>query len=199
VIELSNLNRQVLFTEADLGRPKVDAAVERLRQHNGDVSVTGAATTIAGQDDLHKLAQDCDVLLLCADQPGEIRAWANRACLATGTPWVDAGYHGPVAQASVYMPGQGACYECMWMTEHDKHVAAGVEAAYSVVRGGSNAVTAPTAGLSGYLAAHFAIAVLTGVMPVRPGLTKGINLVAPEQTFVIETDRRDDCPACGPA
>ena len=196
VIELSNLNRQVLFTEADIGRPKVDTAVERLQQHNSDVKVTGAAATIAGQDDLHELAQDCDVLLLCADQPGEIRAWANRACLAIGTPWVDAGYHGPVASAALYIPGQGGCYECMWMTEYDKHAAAGTEAAYNVVRGGSKAVTAPTAGLSGYLAAHFAISLLTGVMPVRPGLTKGINLIAPEHHFVIETERREDCPAC---
>lgn len=197
VVELSNLNRQVLFTEADIGRPKVEAAVERLRQHNSDVRVTGATLTVTGPDDLRELAAGSDVLLLCADEPGEIRAWANRACLATGTAWVDAGYHGPVPRASVYVPHRGACYECVWLTEHERHAAAGTEAVYTVVRGGSKAVTAPTAGISGHLAAHFALALITGVMPADSGVTKGVNLIAPEQNFVIRTRRRADCPACG--
>jgi molybdopterin/thiamine biosynthesis adenylyltransferase len=199
VVELSNLNRQVLFTEADIGRPKVDVAVERLQQLNSDISVTGASLSIGGPGDLEPLAKDCDVLLLCADQPGEIRSWANRACLAARTPWVDAGYHGPVASAAAYRPGQGACYECGWLTEHERQVEAGIEAEYTLVRGGSNAVTAPTAGLSGYLAAQLAISLLTGIVPVRSGLTKGINVIAPDHHFIIEPEQRPDCPACGSA
>lgn len=61
------------------------------------------------------------------------------------------------------------------------------------------AVTAVTAGISGYLAANFAIAILTGVTPVRPGLVQGINMIAPEQHFIIDDKRRQNCPACGDA
>lgn len=197
VVELSNLNRQILFTEPDIGRPKAEVAVERLRLLNSDIKITGSTRTISGEADVRSLAGDCDVLLLCADRPGEIRSWTNRACLATGTPWVDAGYHGPVASAAAYLPHKGACYECMWMTEHERHVAMGVEAEYTVVRDGSNAVTAPTAGLSGNLAAHLGIALLTGILPVRSGLIQGINLVAPDHHFIIESPQRPDCPACG--
>jgi len=197
VVELSNLNRQILYGEDDIGRPKVEAAVRRLRQLNTDIRITGARLSIGGEADLASLAEQCDALMLCADQPGEIRAWANRACLAAGTPWVDAGYHGPVASATAYRPGQGACYECAWWAEHERHLAMGVEADYSLQRGGSNAVTAPTAGLSGYLAAHLGISLLTGVVPVRSGLTQGINLVAPDHHFLIESPQRPDCPACG--
>jgi molybdopterin/thiamine biosynthesis adenylyltransferase len=199
VVELSNLNRQILFVERDIGRPKVDAAVDRLRQLNSDIRVTGTRLAIESEADLRRLAQGCDVLVLCADQPGEARAWANRACLATGTPWVDSGYHGPVVSAAAYVPHQGACYECVWLTEHDRHAAMGVSAEYTARRGGSNAVSAPTAGLSGYLAAHFCIALLTGVVPVRSGLIQGINLISPDQHYLIETQRRSDCPACGDA
>ena len=68
--------------------------------------------TWAGEPDLRALADDCDLLVLAADQPGEIRAWANRACLAAGTPWIDAGYHGPTPHTAAFLPGRGACYEC---------------------------------------------------------------------------------------
>ena len=197
VVELSNLNRQVLFTEADVGRSKVDVVVERLHALNSDIRVTGVSQGINGVEDLRPLVADCDLFLLCADQPGEIRAWTNRACLDAGTPWVDAGYHGPVARATAYLPGRGACYECGWLTEHDRHVAAGTAGEYTVVRDGSNAVYAPTAGLSGHLAAHLAVAVVTEAMPVLSGRTQGINLVSPDQHFLLSPDRRADCPACG--
>jgi molybdopterin/thiamine biosynthesis adenylyltransferase len=197
VVELSNLNRQILFTEADIGRPKVEVAVERLRRLNSDIQITGQSMSITGVDDLRPLVADCDVLLLCADQPGEIRAWANRACLDAGRPWVDAGYHGPVASAAAYIPGEGACYECTWLTEHERHVARGVERDYSVVRGGSNAVAAPTAGISGHLAAHLVTALLTRTIKVQSGRLQGINIVSPEQHYVLDTQQRADCPACG--
>jgi molybdopterin/thiamine biosynthesis adenylyltransferase len=199
IVELPNLNRQILFTEADLGRPKVDAAADRLRQLNSDIAITGHRQDITGEADLHALTTDCDLLMLCADQPGDIRTWTNRACLATRTPWTDAGYHGPVPAATGYLPYNGPCYECGWRNEHERHSAAGSLAEFTTVRHGSNAVTAVTAGISGYLAADVAIAILTGVTPVKPGLTRGMNLIAPEQHFIIDDERRQDCAACGDA
>jgi len=196
VVELSNLNRQVLFTESDIGRPKVEAAVERLRQLNSDIAITGVRRAMTGVADLQELSAECDLLLLCADRPGEIRVWANRACLATHTPWVDAGYHGPVVAVAAYVPGGGACYECVWRAEHERHRAMGVEADYTIQRNAQNAVSAPTAGISGYLAAHLGISLLTGVVPVRSGLVQGINLIAPDHHYVIEPTQRTDCPAC---
>jgi molybdopterin/thiamine biosynthesis adenylyltransferase len=196
-VGLSNLNRQLLYTEADLGRSKVDVAVERLRALNSDIEVTGERLTITGVDDLAGLVKGCDVLVLCADRPGEIRSWANRACLDAGTPWVDAGYHGPVATASAYRPGDGACYECMWRTEFDRRRATDPTFEYAVARGSSNAVIAPSAGLSGHLAAHLATALLTGVPAVTPARLQGVNLLAADHHFVADFARHADCPACG--
>jgi len=198
VVELSNLNRQVLYQEADLGRPKVEAGVARLRALSSDVDVTAETRRITGVADLRSLVDGSDVLVLCADQPGEIRAWANRVCLDPGTPWVDAGYHGPVVTATAYVPGTGPCYECVWMSEHERRRREDPQAGeYSVRRGGHNAVLAPSAGLSGHLAAHLSMAVLTGVPPVEAGLIQGINLMAADHHFLIRHPRRPDCPACG--
>ena len=48
LVELSNLNRQILYTEKDIGLPKVDAAVERLRSSNSDIMVTGDRVEVDG-------------------------------------------------------------------------------------------------------------------------------------------------------
>jgi molybdopterin/thiamine biosynthesis adenylyltransferase len=197
LVELSNLNRQVLYTEKDIGRTKVDAAVDRLRQLNSDIEITGQQSRITSQADFVPLVADCDVLLLSADQPGEIRAWANRCCLSTGTPWVDSGYHGPRASVGVYVPGRGACYECGWMAylEHENEL--GNSREYTTARKSRNAVCAPSAGLSGFLASYAVIALITGVSPVAPGVVYGVNLVAPDDEYVINNVRNGNCPACG--
>jgi bacteriocin biosynthesis cyclodehydratase domain-containing protein len=199
-VELSNLNRQVLYTEADIGTPKVEAAVRRLRQLNSTIEISGAKQQITGIDDIVPLARDCDVLVLAADRPPEVRVWTNRACLATGTPWVDSGYHGPQITVGTYRPGTGGCWECLREAETERHRMQGAQREDAPQRGAAvaNAVGAPSAGISGYLAAHCAIALLTGVPPAPVGRIHAVNLVALDSTFVIDDPRRPDCPACGP-
>ncbi|MEU6145990.1 ThiF family adenylyltransferase [Streptomyces sp. NPDC047081] len=55
VVELSNLNRQTLFGERDLGRPKLDVALAALRALNSDVTVTGERREVRGPGDLEEL------------------------------------------------------------------------------------------------------------------------------------------------
>ena len=107
---------------------------------------------------------------------------------------MDAGYHGPRVQMGVYIPGTGGCRECLRTTEREQRV---VEGRYIP----SNephiqAVAASSAGISGYLAAHLVIALLTGVPQIKPGAVYGINLVALDTTENLEYPRRPDCPVC---
>jgi molybdopterin/thiamine biosynthesis adenylyltransferase len=196
-VEWSNLNRQILYAETDVGRPKTAAAAARLRALNSDVDLTVTDRMLTGEADLRALAADCDVLMLCADRPSEIRVWANRACLAAGTPWTDAGYHGPMVTAAAYVPGGGPCYECVWAAEFGRRRAMGAQREYTLARGDTNAVTAASAGLSGQLAAHLAISLLTGAPSVRPGCIQGVNLVAPDHHIFLADPWRPGCPACG--
>jgi molybdopterin/thiamine biosynthesis adenylyltransferase len=152
---------------------------------------------VTSPDDIRRLVHGHDVLVLCADRPGEIRAWANRACLDTGTPWVDAGYHGPQVTATAYVPGQGPCYECNWMAEFDVHRAANPERGYTVRRGSVDAVTAFSAGLSGNLAAHLATTLITCAGQVLPGAVMGFNLAAADHQVSIRNERHPRCAACG--
>ena len=195
-VELSNLNRQLLFTEADIGRDKVTAAIERLSAVNGDITVTGESARVGGVPDLVALAQGCDVLVLAADQPRSIRYWTNEACLRAGVPWVNTGYDGPLVNCAVYLPGNGPCYLCCKLAdrEQDQHPPLFPAEKDRVSTHAANAVSA---GISGQLGAHLAIAALTGVPRITPGAAHGFNLLDLGAHFNREYQHRPDCPLCG--
>jgi molybdopterin/thiamine biosynthesis adenylyltransferase len=198
-VELSNLNRQVMYVEDDIGRPKAEAAVDRLRRLNSDIEVTGERAELRGVDDVVRLANACDVLLLAADRPLEVRTWTNRGCLLTGTPWVQAGYHGPLVTYSAHVPGDGACFECLQAAQARQRLALGAFPGDGDERGErvANAVTAPPAGISGQLAAHAVLSLITGAPPASVGRIHAVNLVEPDHVFVVDDPRDPDCPACG--
>jgi len=194
-VELSNLNRQILYTEDDIGRGKADAAAERLRRINSDIQITSSSQAVTGEAGLRMLAADCDVLVLSADRPRDITSWTNRACLATRTPWVDSGYDGPGIAVAAYVPGQGPCLECNRAHERERQPVRDVE--IDADANLANAVIAPSAGISGQLAAMLATALVTGVPAVTAGQIRGLSLIAPEYTFVLTESRLPGCPACG--
>lgn len=209
VVELSNLNRQTLFREHDIGKPKVDAAVAALRALNSQTTVTGERREVREPADVEALlagpsgrsgdGPGYDALLLGADRPAVIRRWTNRACLATGTPWAEAGYHGPRVGVGVFVPGRGACWECLRLAEverRDLRLAPGQDEDVASPRMPWHPVNAVTAGLSGSLLAHAGIALLCGIPPVDPGYRFGVNLMVPGDPVMERSDRRPDCPAC---
>ncbi|MFC6084604.1 HesA/MoeB/ThiF family protein [Sphaerisporangium aureirubrum] len=212
VVELSNLNRQPLFREPDLGRPKTDAALSSLRSLNSDVTVTAARHTVRSPACFHALlttppagtappgVRDLpvyDLLVLAADRPAEIRAWANEVCLELGVPWVDGGYQGPLVSAGVHVPGRGACWECLRAGEAERRETGQADGDAGAPIPTSSPAGAVTAGMSGLLLAHAALALLTGVPPMEPGFRFGLNLMLPGDPVLERHPRRPDCPACG--
>jgi len=198
-VELSNLCRQVLYTEDDIGKPKVEAAVDRLRRLNSDIEITGQHMRATCQEDVAVLLEGCDVFMLGADRPPELRVWVNRASIAAGRPWIDAGYHGPRTQVGVYVPGTGACWECTRVYNRERHEAMGADPDGPEGHIGAvwTAVGAVSAGISGYLAAHQVIALITGIPPVTPGRIDAVNLSALDVPMVVDDPPHPDCPACG--
>jgi molybdopterin-synthase adenylyltransferase len=201
VVELSNLSRQVIYTENNIGQPKVDSAVARLRSLNSDIEVTGQRLEATCEQDMLGLARDCDVLLLSADKPPALRTWTNRGCLAAKRPWVDSGYHGPVVQVAGFIPGEGPCWECTRLRLRDLHAADGAvpDPASPQTAAVFYAVGAVPAGLSGYLAAHLVIGLLTGIPKVTPGRIEMVNLGALDAPAASDEAQHPECPACGAA
>ncbi|WP_143591180.1 HesA/MoeB/ThiF family protein [Thermoactinospora rubra] len=188
VVELSNLNRQVLYTEADLGRPKADVAAARLRRLNSAIDVTAERAAVTSPRDLARLLDGFDVLALCADRPREpygIRTWASRACARGGIPWVSGGYDGPLVSVGVFGPG-GPCFEC---------VRAGIPAQPGAGYAWPG-VTGPSAGLSGQLVANDVLALVTGLTPVPPGYFHGLTLLDPDAHVYARHPSRPGCEFC---
>jgi molybdopterin/thiamine biosynthesis adenylyltransferase len=199
-VEEANLNRQLLYTEDDIGRPKVEAAVARLRRLNSHVNVTGQEVQVQSSDDIAPLAEGRDLLVLCADTPPEqIYLWTNEAALRTNTPWLVSAYAGPMLVVGIYVPFETPCYQCLNHDQAQKRVARdGSEAQALLAVPVVNAVIAPTANLTGHLGALEAVYFLTGLQPQTRGRVFHQNLMIYDHFYYVEPPFWAECPACGP-
>ncbi|HEV8178061.1 MAG TPA: ThiF family adenylyltransferase, partial [Gemmatimonadales bacterium] len=88
-VELSNLNRQLLFCEADIGQPKIEAASAALGRHNPALDLIRIRRQIGAVADLEDLLEGVDLLVLTADSPPhQLPRWINQACLEAGVPYI---------------------------------------------------------------------------------------------------------------
>jgi len=109
-IEMSNLSRSVLYRASDSGKDKARTAARAVKELNHNVKTTwqkGDVTLDLGLGLLRRM----DVVIGCLDN-NQARLYINRACWKVGRSWIDAGIGQLNGQVRVFMPGQGACYEC---------------------------------------------------------------------------------------
>jgi adenylyltransferase/sulfurtransferase len=111
-VDASNLQRQVLYTTADIGKPKVEVARERIEAMNPDVEVRTHAVALTSENALELFA-DYDVIVDGTDN-FPTRYLSNDACVLLGKPNV----HGSVfrfdGQATVFDARYGPCYRCLY-------------------------------------------------------------------------------------
>lgn len=185
-VSVSNLQRQILFATADAGRPKAEAAAERLHAINPNVTVevraerlteANAADLVAGQD-----------LILDGSDNFDTRYLANRAAVAAGVPLVSAAITQWEGQIGLYDPARGgACYQCVF----PERPAPGLAPACAEA-----GVVGPLPGVLGAMMALEAVKHLTGA---GQGL-RGHVLIYDGlwgETRRIATRARPDCPVCG--
>ena len=112
-VELSNLPRQTLFTEEDVAqaRPKAEAAAEKLRQVNSDVTLEPIVAEIDAGN-VERLCAGVDVIVDGTDN-FPTRRLINRASIRLGIPWVFGGCVGAAGQVLAILPGETPCLECL--------------------------------------------------------------------------------------
>jgi adenylyltransferase/sulfurtransferase len=191
-IEESNLTRSVLFRHRDCGRLKAEAAAEALRDINPDTFVKAIPSNIMTEVGLG-LFRDVDVVIGCLDNR-EARLWVNRSCWKVSTPWIDGGIQEINGVAKVFVPPDGACYECA-MTENDYRL---INLRYScpLLRQedllAGKVPTAPTiSSMIGGLQTQEALKLIHG-MPVAAGQALIYNGVA-NRFYNTTFQRREDC------
>ena len=114
VVDVSNLQRQILHTTPNVGRPKAESGSEALRALNPDVNVVTLPTRI-DVDNVMGILKDYDIVVDGSDN-FETRYLLNDACYLAGKTNI----HGSIFQfegmASVFAPNQGPCYRCLYPT-----------------------------------------------------------------------------------
>ena len=111
-VDLSNLQRQVLFDNAALQRPKAVAARERLLSLNPGIRVVAHELTLRAAN-VREVIDAYDIVLDGTDRL-PTRYLVNDACVLLGKPLVTAAIHRFEGQAMTYVPGRGPCYRCLF-------------------------------------------------------------------------------------
>jgi molybdopterin/thiamine biosynthesis adenylyltransferase len=110
-VDLSNLQRQILHHTHDVGRPKVQSAVDTIADLNPDVKVVPYQEALSSSN-VRQIFSEYDVIVNGSDN-FPTRYLANDACVFLQKPLVDGSIFKFEGQATVFVPGQG-CYRCLY-------------------------------------------------------------------------------------
>ena len=111
-VELSNLNRQVLHGDTDIGRRKVDSAKEKLKGLNQSVEIEASAETIT-EDNVSQLVTGFDLIVDAMDNL-PTRYVLNKAAIDKNIPFFHGAVYGFEGRAMTIIPGKTACLWCVY-------------------------------------------------------------------------------------
>jgi molybdopterin-synthase adenylyltransferase len=111
-VELSNLNRQILHWEEDIGRNKVESARAKLRNLNSTVEIEGIAEIIT-EDNVFQFVNGCDVIVDAMDNL-PTRYILNRCAVEKKIPFFHGAVNGFEGRVMTIIPGKTACLRCMY-------------------------------------------------------------------------------------
>jgi bacteriocin biosynthesis cyclodehydratase domain-containing protein len=114
LVELSNLNRQILFGPADIGRPKATVAAAAIERFNPEIRVEPVVRTLGSQAEIAGAVRGSSFVVDAADRPAhDIERWVNAACFARGVPYITMSHFPPFARVGpLYVPGETGCFNC---------------------------------------------------------------------------------------
>lgn len=129
IIEESNLPRQVLFSESDLGEFKVNVAAREFQKRNQKLEIE-IINDFVTSENISSFISDSDFVILSADKPFfQIQKWTNEACLRQKIPLLNVGYAAEEGvMGPLVIPGISSCLACNnCMDENNFHLNSGNE------------------------------------------------------------------------
>ena len=184
-VDLTNLQRQILYATADIGRAKVDAAAARLAAINPEVRIERVATRV-GDAELARLVHNADVVLDCSDNFATRHA-INRACVRARKPLVSGAALRFDGQIAVFDARDSAspCYHCLF-GEGDE---------LEETRCATMGVFAPLVGIVGAAQAGEALKLIAGVGETLAGRLLIVDALT-MQWRDLRVPRDPACPVC---
>lgn len=184
-VEASNLQRQILYGTSDVGRPKLEAASERLEDLNPHVEVERHEVRLTSDNALD-IIDDYDVVADGTDN-FPTRYLVNDACVMTGTPNVYASIFRFEGQVSVFATEDGPCYRCLYEEPPPPGLVP------SCAEGG---VLGILPGFIGTLQATEVIKLLTGIGTSLIGRLLMVDAL-PMEFRTVDVPKNPECPVCG--
>ncbi|MBT2468529.1 ThiF family adenylyltransferase [Streptomyces sp. ISL-66] len=201
-VELSNLNRQILYREEDIGKEKLHLAVERVKQFNPHIDIEPVDLRISSVEDVARVLEGSDVCISVADRPKmEIANWVNEACVRAGVPLITGGLETQRAVYYTMLPGTTGCIEC-WR----RQTFASDEVSGQLLQekrdrqiGGDNAAFCPLVTMTtGFLIGELTRIVTAIAPPVAAGRLMELRFADYAMGESERWERQSDCPVCGP-
>lgn len=184
-VERSNLQRQVIHRETDLGTPKAESAARYVAERNPDVDVTARSEPV-GPDDAQALVEAHDVVVDCSDN-FPTRFLLNDACVLAGTPLVHGAVYRFEGQALTRPDESAPCYRCLFSEAPPPG---------TVPNCAEAGVLGALPGLIGALQAIETVKILIDVGETLAGRLLVFDALGPSfEEVPVRSD--PDCPACG--
>ena len=180
-VELSNLQRQVILTEADIGLSKAICAQTRLKALNSHIKVNTASERLT-VDNAERLIQAADLVIDCTDNFAT-RYLINDVCKAHSKSWIYASVYQFSGQCALFTPEQ-TCFRCVFPKPPS-----------NAPDCNSHGVLGVLPGLLGTLQATEAIKYLTGI---ASGIANTLLLIEADTMQMQKIQLRPDenCPCC---
>lgn len=184
VIEISNLHRQHLYTENDIGKVKVEVAVERLKGINPTVEIEAVPVSVSKYT-AESIIKGFDVVIDALDSI-DARYALNDACIKFDIPFIYAGALGMLGSVCTILPNKSACLRCIFpaLAEDDMPTCSTEGVHPSILYLVSGVQVSET------------IKIITGQQPTL--VNKLLYIDLNELSFdKIHVFRQEECPSCG--
>jgi molybdopterin-synthase adenylyltransferase len=184
VVEISNLHRQHLYNEADIGKVKVEVAAERLKKINHHVQIEAVPLSITKYT-AESIVKEMDIIIDALDTV-DARYALNDACIKYNIPFIYAGALGMLGSVCTILPNKSACLRCMFpaLAEEDMPTCS--------TEGVHPSILYLVAGIQ----VSEAVKIVTGQQPTL--VNKLLYIDLNELSFdKIEMSRHEICPSCG--
>lgn len=114
LVELSNLNRQILYEDRDIGTSKVKTLKKRLNDRFPEIMIKSIEDKVKSESDLRKyIDSSYDAVIRAIDTPKEAGLWLNKVCVSLKIPYVSGGFVGHKGVIGpTYVPSKTPCLDC---------------------------------------------------------------------------------------
>jgi molybdopterin-synthase adenylyltransferase len=198
-VEESNLNRQVLYSEADIGRLKVEVAAERLGAFNSRMRLETLPERVDGAESVAAAVDGYDLVIDAADWPAhEIEQWVNAACFAAEIPYITMSHFPPIARVGpLYVPGVTGCFACQVAAYRRNYPLFDVAIEQRRAKASPAATLGPACGLIG---GQVGLDIMHHITGLAEPSTQGVGHIYDLRTMEVEREPvvpEPDCPVCG--